>query len=159
MRLTNNPNRRNRRFWGAILLSFACSSIWVARPSASASETDTKVTYSAAKGRVTYRIYCINCHGEEARGDGSLASLLTTPPTDLTRLAQRNDGTYPTEQVRESIDGGRRVKGHGLEEMPVWGDVFQVTAVEPSGSDETAEERANRKIQELVVYLETLQEP
>ena len=157
MRLTRNRNRRNRRFWGTILLSFACSLIWVAGPAAS--DTDTKVTYSVAKGRVTYRIYCSNCHGEEARGDGSLAALLTTPPTDLTRLAQKHDGTYPTEQVRESIDGSHRVKGHGLEEMPVWGDVFQVTVVEPSGSDETAEERANRKIQELVVYLETLQEP
>jgi len=157
MRLTKKRNRRNFGFWGTILLSIACSSIWVAR--LSASDTDTKVTYSAAKGRVTYRIYCINCHGEEARGDGSLASLLTTSPTDLTRLAQKNDGTYPTEQVRESIDGSRRVKGHGLEDMPVWGNVFQVSAVEPSGSDETAEERANRKIQELVVYLETLQEP
>ncbi|MEJ2084561.1 MAG: cytochrome c [Acidobacteriota bacterium] len=157
MRGYTNPCRRNRRLWGTMLLLFACSTTWLA--SLSASETDTKETFSVAKGRVTYRIYCINCHGEEARGDGSLATLLTTPPTDLTRLAQSNDGTYPTEKVRESIDGSRRVKGHGLEEMPVWGDVFQVSSVEASGSDETAEERANRKILELVAYLETMQEP
>ena len=116
-------------------------------------------TYSVARGRVTYRIYCINCHGDEARGDGTLAELLTTAPTDLTRLAKDNDGTYPTERVREAIDGSKRVKGHGLEEMPVWGEVFQVSSVEASGSDETGEERAHRKIQELVGYLETLQEP
>lgn len=120
-------------------------------------QTGSEESYSAAKGRVTYRVYCINCHGAEARGDGSLAELLTTVPADLTQLAKDNDGTYPTEKVREAIDGTERVKGHGLEEMPVWGDVFQVTSIEASGSDETAEERANRRIQELVAYLETLQ--
>lgn len=122
-------------------------------------ETGSGETYSVARGRVTYRIYCINCHGDQARGDGTLAELLTTAPTDLTRLAKDNGGTYPTERVREAIDGSKRVKGHGLEEMPVWGDVFQVSSVEASGSDETGEERAHRKIQELVGYLETLQEP
>lgn len=120
-------------------------------------QTGSEDSYSAAKGRVTYRVYCINCHGAEARGDGSLAELLTTVPSDLTQLAKNNNGTYPIEKVREAIDGTERVKGHGLEEMPVWGDVFQVTSIEASGSDETAEERANRRIQELVAYLETLQ--
>ena len=120
-------------------------------------QTGSEDSYSAAKGRVTYRVYCINCHGAEARGDGSLAELLTTVPSDLTQLAKNNNGTYPIEKIREAIDGTERVKGHGLEEMPVWGDVFQVTSIEASGSDETAEERANRRIQELVAYLETLQ--
>jgi mono/diheme cytochrome c family protein len=124
-----------------------------------ATQNQSEETYSVAKGRVTYRVYCINCHGAEAHGDGSLAELLTTVPTDLTQLAKSNGGTYPTEKVRESIDGSSRVKGHGLEEMPVWGEVFQVSSVEASGSDETGEERANRKIQELVAFLETLQEP
>ncbi len=142
---------------GALILIGTLIGLFAANLAATQNQNDE--TYSVAKGRVTYRVYCINCHGAEARGDGSLAELLTTVPTDLTQLAKSNDGTYPTEKVRESIDGSNRVKGHGLEEMPVWGDVFQVSSVEASGSDETGEERANRKIQELVAYLETLQEP
>ena len=44
-----------------------------------------------------------------------------------------------------------------MKEMPVWGDVFQTTGAEPSGGDETAEERAQRKIRELVLYLDSVQ--
>ena len=142
---------------GAMILFGAFIGLFAASLAATQNQSDE--TYSVAKGRVTYRIYCINCHGAEARGDGTLAELLTTVPTDLTQLAKNNDGTYPIEKVRESVDGTKRVQGHGLEEMPVWGDVFQVSSVEPSGSDETAEERAIRKIQELVAFLETVQEP
>ena len=144
-------------FAGAVLLIGL--SISVVTSTLTASRAEDNDTYSSAKGRVTYRVYCINCHGSEARGDGSLAKLLTTVPTDLTLLAKNNNGTYPTEKVREAIDGSKRVRSHGLEEMPVWGDVFQVSSLQASGSDETGEERANRKIQELVAYLETLQEP
>jgi mono/diheme cytochrome c family protein len=145
------------RFVGTVLLIGMLFCIVASTLTASRAEDND--TYSSAKGRVTYRVYCINCHGSEARGDGSLAELLTTVPTDLTLIAKNNNGTFPTEKVREAIDGSKRVRSHGLEEMPVWGDVFQVSNLQASGSDETGEERANRKIQELVAYLETLQEP
>ena len=45
---------------------------------------------------MTYAIYCANCHGAEARGDGHLAALLTVKPTDLTRLTKK-DGTFPDD--------------------------------------------------------------
>jgi hypothetical protein len=42
--------------------------------------------------------------------------------------------------------------------MPVWGDVFQSSLAQDSAaSGESGEERAQRKIKELVLYLESIQ--
>ena len=41
----------------------------------------------------------------DARGGGPLTQLLTVKPTDLTRLAERNNGRFPTDKVVETIDG------------------------------------------------------
>jgi mono/diheme cytochrome c family protein len=114
--------------------------------------------FFVAKGRVTYRVYCINCHGAKAKGDGTLAEMLTTKPSDLTQLKAENENSFPADQVRETIDGRTGVRGHGMKEMPVWGDVFQTSSLEPSGSDETGEERSKRKVHELVLYLDSIQE-
>ena len=115
--------------------------------------------FAIAKGRVTYRVYCINCHGAKAQGDGTLAEMLTTKPSNLTLLSKENDGEFPAEQTRQIIDGREGVRGHGMKEMPVWGDVFQTSGLEPSGQDETGEERSKRKVEELVLYLKSIQEP
>lgn len=114
--------------------------------------------FFVAKGRVTYRVYCINCHGAKGKGDGALAEMLTTRPADLTQLKARNNDKYPADKVRDIIDGRGAVRAHGMQEMPVWGDVFQTSSLEPSGSDESAEDRSRRKIHELVLYLESIQE-
>jgi len=114
--------------------------------------------FFVAKGRVTYRVYCINCHGAKAKGDGTLAEMLTTKPSDLTQLKAEGDGSFPADRVRDIIDGRAGVRGHGMKEMPVWGDVFQTSSLEPSGSDESGEERSKRKVHELVLYLESIQE-
>ena len=114
--------------------------------------------FFVAKGRVTYRVYCINCHGAKAKGDGALAEMLSTKPSDLTQLKARNDNKYPADTVRDIIDGRKGVRAHGMQEMPIWGDVFQTSSLEPSGSDESGEDRARRKVHELVLYLESIQE-
>ena len=119
--------------------------------------TDDRAFF-VAKGRVTYRVYCINCHGPKALGDGTLAEMLTTRPSDLTLLKSNNGGKYPAEKVRDVIDGRNEVRGHGMKEMPVWGDVFQTSSLEPSDSDETGDDRARRKVHELVLYLESIQQ-
>ncbi len=114
--------------------------------------------FMAAKGRVTYRVYCASCHGPNATGKGNLAQYLTVRPSDLTRLSQENGGEFPTSLIKQVIDGRRPVRGHGGQDMPIWGDVFQSSLSEeaPSGS-ETGEQRAQRKLDELVLYLETVQ--
>ena len=51
-----------------------------------AAQQEDSEELKAAKGRVTFRVYCSNCHGADAKGDGKLAPLLSVKPADLTRL-------------------------------------------------------------------------
>lgn len=114
--------------------------------------------FMAANGRVSYRVYCSNCHGPEARGNGNLAQFLTVKPSDLTMLAANNGGEFPTEAVTVAIDGTADIRGHGLKEMPVWGDVFKHSLSEHQPtSEENGRTRARRKITELVLFLQTIQ--
>jgi len=77
-----------------------------------------------ATGEQLYLRYCASCHGISGRGDGSLASSLVPPPTDLTLLSQRAGGKFDETGVMMAIDGRRLVVQHGPREMPVWGAVF-----------------------------------
>ncbi len=140
---------------GAILV---CAAVLLMLAAVGPANSETEDTaFLVAKGRVTYRVYCINCHGAKAKGDGTLAELLTVEPTDLTVLKQDNKGIFPADRVMKSVDGREQVRGHGMKEMPVWGDVFQKTGMEPPGQDESAVERAQLKIRELVLYLDSVQ--
>lgn len=104
---------------------------------------------SAVLGKNAYRSYCSSCHGAEGAGDGTLASVLTVEPTDLTRLAAENDGVFPRERTRQVIDGRKKVKGHGDGEMPAWGDAFSQI--------ESSEEGVQKRIADLVAFLESIQ--
>lgn len=111
-------------------------------------------TYSAFSGKISYKTYCMNCHGVEGKGDGYLADSLKQKPTDLTVLAKKNNGAFPAERVWGSIDGREAIKGHGSREMPVWGDAF----LWPDTSPERQAE-AKRKVGELVEYVRSIQDP
>lgn len=76
------------------------------------------------QGRREYMNSCAACHGADAKGNGPLKASLQKPPTDLTLLAQRNGGVFPTQRVHQVIDGRGDVKSHGTREMPVWGERF-----------------------------------
>jgi mono/diheme cytochrome c family protein len=132
----------------------------VAAPIAMASaQEDEKAsqTVKVFKGKVTYRIYCSNCHGETGHGDGNLAELLSVRPANLTAIARNNGGEFPTELITQLVDGRETVKGHGLKEMPVWGDAFQ-KSLQPSWTEESDNDRAKRKIVEVVAFVESIQE-
>jgi nucleotide-binding universal stress UspA family protein/mono/diheme cytochrome c family protein len=102
-------------------------------------------------GSELYRTYCATCHGTAARGDGPLASSMTRKPADLTEIAKRNGGLFPSELVFRTIDGKRPVRGHGGADMPVWGDAF---ARSRDGGDPAT---VKRMIDSLVDYLESIQ--
>jgi nucleotide-binding universal stress UspA family protein/mono/diheme cytochrome c family protein len=102
-------------------------------------------------GSELYRTYCATCHGTAARGDGPLASSMTRKPADLTEIAKRNGGLFPSELVFRTIDGKRPVRGHGGADMPVWGDAF---ARSRDGGDPAT---VKRLIDALVGYLESIQ--
>lgn len=102
-------------------------------------------------GGEVYRTYCASCHGTSARGDGPLASAMNKKPANLTEIAKRNGGEFPTELVFKTIDGKSPVRGHGGPDMPVWGDAF-------SKSREVGDaERVKEVIKSLVDYLASIQ--
>jgi len=82
-------------------------------------------------GRKLYTRYCASCHGREGRGDGPVAAALGEKPKDLTQIAAEHDGYFPLDAVVEAIDGTRTIRAHGVSEMPVWGEAFQVEASSP----------------------------
>jgi mono/diheme cytochrome c family protein len=97
---------------------------------------------SAASGEEMYSVYCSSCHGRDARG-------VSAP--DLTTLAKRNNGQFPTLLVKETIRGETRVDAHGPKDMPAWGFTFRYLG---SGSRLEIDVRINN----LTEYLKTLQE-
>ena len=103
----------------------------------------------ADEGGRLFRTYCSSCHGKTAVGDGPLAKDLKVAPANLTQLSEKNGGSYPFEMVVETIDHGRSVRGHGTEDMPAWGDAFEMT----SGSAD----QPRRMMRELAHYLWSLQ--
>ncbi len=114
--------------------------------------------FMAAKGRVTFRVYCASCHGQYGKGDGNLAQYLKVPPADLTEISARRDGEFPRAEITEIIDGRRETRGHGVRDMPVWGDVFESPLSETeAGPSEEPEARVARKLAELVLFLESIQ--
>lgn len=106
---------------------------------------------SRVGGSSVFRTYCASCHGQAGRGDGPVAQFLKRKPVDLTRIAERNKGTFPAERVFQMIDGRQGVKAHGDAQMPVWGDAF---AKSTTDSDARA---VKTKIEAVVEYLESLQ--
>jgi mono/diheme cytochrome c family protein len=104
------------------------------------------------KGKQLFAIYCVNCHGDQARGDGPTAVTLNVAPADLTVLSKSNGGEFPTEDVVGVIDGRERVRGHGSRDMPIWGLAFQEL-----DSDANQEEEVIHKVRRLIDYLESIQ--
>ncbi|WP_210760689.1 c-type cytochrome [Azohydromonas sediminis] len=82
-------------------------------------------------GKLEYESGCASCHGLSGKGDGSLRNHLTKPPSDLTTLAKRNGGAFPTQLVWEMIDGRSSTDmfWYGSREMPVWGLRYRVDAM------------------------------
>lgn len=79
-------------------------------------------------GKREYVNSCVLCHGDDAKGNGSLVELLSKKPTDLTTLSKRNNGVFPFDRVYAMIDGREMVKGHGGRDMPAWGNRYSADA-------------------------------
>lgn len=141
------------RFAGLALLAAAALGFALAGSETRAVEPGP--VYSATVGDHTYTVYCANCHGLDGRGKGEVAPTLTAKPTDLTRLAATNNGVFPTERVREVIDGRADIAAHGTREMPVWGELF----LWPGKDSPERREQVERKIGDLIAYLSSIQEP
>lgn len=107
----------------------------------------------AEPGEAMYRRYCAACHGPTGRGDGVASSTLRPPPTNLTEIAKRNGGTFPTMTVVHYVDGTDHVRAHGDPAMPVWGEIFREEAV----PDTTRRVEVRGKVMQIVAYIESIQ--
>ena len=79
-------------------------------------------------GRALYDQYCASCHGLDGKGDGPVAKFMTSKPTDLTQMAKKAGGDFPTLRVMRVIDGTQIIAAHGDSKMPVWGQVLRQEA-------------------------------
>ena len=109
-------------------------------------------TTQIAEGKQKYDTYCAACHGAKGKGDGKLGKSLRQRPADLTQLAKKNQGQFPTETVAKLIDGRTTDEAHLKRDMPVWGEVFS------KSQTSTGPEEVKARIDALVKYLETIQE-
>jgi hypothetical protein len=67
---------------------------------------------------------CAVCHGDEGKCDGPYAPGLKLKPADLTQLAKKNNGAFPSARVTRTLDGSEEIPGHGTRQKPVWGHQF-----------------------------------
>lgn len=107
-----------------------------------------------------FETLCAPCHGLEARGDGPKAAGLKTRPSDLTSITIRHGGTFPEDEIIETIEGLNMPDAHGNREMPIWGNVFVSEAVGTSVTIDAAKRAADeveKRIRRLVKYLKSIQ--
>jgi mono/diheme cytochrome c family protein len=112
-------------------------------------------------GERTYKQYCAACHGADAKGHGPVASVLTTPPPDLTTLAKSHSGKFPYDYVSSVLEFGTASSrnivsdyaypAHSSSDMPTWGPIFQYY-------DKQSERVVQQRIKNLCNYLASLQE-
>ena len=112
-------------------------------------------------GRQEFLRSCASCHGISGKGDGPVAKSLRTPPPDLTKLSEANNGVFPVSRVYEVIDGRIERLVHGSRDMPVWGERYMQGMInrdsEQFTSKELAEAFVRARILALVEYISTLQ--
>ena len=147
------PRKREMKEGVATKLAMAGALVIAALLSmpAAASAQETGQMKQTTTGGEVFRTYCATCHGTSARGDGPLAASMRRKPANLTEIAKRNGGAFPSELVFRTIDGRQPVRGHGGPDMPVWGDAF--TRSREAGDAD----RVKAVIQSLVDYLESVQ--
>ena len=75
---------------------------------------------------------------------------------DLTHIAARNDGVFPTLEEFQIIDGRTQVKAHG-DPMPLFGNRYKAESLEIAGAY-GAERLARARLLELVLYLQSIQQ-
>ncbi len=82
------------------------------------------------KGAAHFRIFCVNCHGMKADGNGPLARILKIQPADLTTLKQSlPEGMTVQERVFRAVDGRHKVGEGQQRNMPVFTDNLKFNTV------------------------------
>ena len=143
--------RQSTRMICGALMTLALMSRWDAAVAGQQTGgTPPPLVIPSMSGGDLFRFYCASCHGRDGKGNGPVAAALTRRPPDLTTIARRNGGRFPTDQVESFVTGNREpTLAHGSAEMPVWGPIFR--ALDP-------QDRLNRiRIQNVVAFIESIQ--
>jgi hypothetical protein len=106
-------------------------------------------------GAQLFLALCASCHGALGRGDGPVASLLVSPPPDLTLISQRHNGFFPAVDVAKVIDGRAERIVHGTRSMPVWGRRLYFSA---NRNDDAARAHADEQVRLLGEYIRSIQQ-
>lgn len=108
------------------------------------------VPIRSVDGRDNFDAYCAVCHGPDGKGNGPAAPAMKVTVPDLTMIAARNQGKFDSARIQAIIRGTDRTTktpAHGVEDMPIWGDVFR--------SDDRGTNTL--RIGNLVSYLQSIQ--
>ena len=130
----------------------------IAGPAAADQSPDQASASKVELGKQDFEAYCASCHGSEGRGDGVGGEIVAMGTADLTQLAKRNGGTFPSVRVEHVIDGREQLKSHDFRFMPSWGDWFSDEAAQPGLDREAREVAVRGRIAALVAYLASLQQ-
>jgi mono/diheme cytochrome c family protein len=133
------------------LASILLASALVPLAAVASAQQTAEAVLAGTSGDQLFTTYCASCHGKSAKGDGPLAESLRTRPADLTLLAKRNGDKFDADKVHRIIDGRQPVKGHGGQDMPIWGDAFRRSA------EGYSEKAVKDRIQAIVAYLKSIQ--
>jgi mono/diheme cytochrome c family protein len=133
-----------------VLLGVAFMAAWRQEtPSKPGQEPKTQPLIASVKGPDLFRAYCTPCHGDDGRGNGPVAPALNVQPADLTTIAQRHGGIFPSKLVRDIIAGDGLILAHGSREMPIWGPIFHRV--------EWDRDLGDVRLQNIVKYIESIQ--
>ncbi len=110
-------------------------------------------------GEAAFLKSCAACHGADGKGAGSIIDILKQKPADLTTISKRNGGKYPLQEVYAWIRDPERIRAHGSQDMPIWGEKFSREIIESYGPYYTGPAcSAQARILELVFYIGTIQQ-
>lgn len=107
---------------------------------------------SSLYGPDLFRFYCASCHGQDGKGNRTPPPGLTAAPPDLTTMAERSGGVFPSARVERILTGAEPVPStaHGSTTMPVWGAIFRALDAD--------DRRGQTRLANIVAQVRSLQE-
>jgi mono/diheme cytochrome c family protein len=147
------PGSSERAIVAACFVVGICGAVGAQKPPADKPaptiKTAPAVPLASVGGKENFEAYCAVCHGKDGKGTGPAAPAMKVPVPDLTTLAARNKGKFDATAVEYVVKGTGKMStpAHGVETMPIWGDVFR------------AEDRGTNTLRmtNIVKYVQSLQ--